>query len=151
MVFTDYLKPENVQIIQSVSDWQEAIKVAVLPLVEQGYVTLDYIQGIIDNTTYYGAYYVITKHVALLHARAEQGVVKTQFAVTLTKEEVYFPENKKPANLLITLAAADSTEHLEALQAFAEIFADEDKVEALLAIDDPKLLYQALTNVNADA
>lgn len=150
-MFTECLKPENVQIIQSVSDWKEAIKVAVLPLVEQGYVTMDYIKGIIDNTEFYGAYYVITEYIALLHARAEQGVIKTQFAVTLVKDPVYFLDNKKPANLLITLAAANSTDHLEALQAFARIFESEEEIEKLLVIDDATELYETLVNATKDA
>ena len=32
------LKQENVQIIESASDWQEAIKLSVLPLEKGGYV-----------------------------------------------------------------------------------------------------------------
>ncbi len=143
-MFTDFLKPENVQVIERVEDWKDAIEVAVRPLIDQGYVTDQYIKGIIESTERYGAYYVITKYVALLHASSDQGVIKTQFAVTLLKDSVYFHENKKPANLLITLAAANSTDHLETLQVISKIFEDENTIEELIKIENPKTLYEEL-------
>ena len=34
----DLLKKENVQIVESASDWKDAIRIAVLPLEQDGYV-----------------------------------------------------------------------------------------------------------------
>jgi len=140
----DYLKIENVQIVEELKDWQSAVEFAVRPLISQGYVSDDYIKGIIDNTYYYGAYYVITDHIALLHARPEQGVISTQVAVTLVNQPVYFLENKRPANILITLAAANDLDHLEALQTLGMIFESEEKIHQLLACDNPQQLYQLI-------
>ena len=72
----DMLKRENVQIIEKVSDWEESVHVAVQPLVDQGYVKSDYIDGIISNAKEFGPYFVICPDLALLHARPEQGVIK---------------------------------------------------------------------------
>ena len=76
----DMLKRENVQIIEKVSDWEESVHVAVQPLVDQGYVKSDYIDGIISNAKEFGPYFVICPDLALLHARPEQGVIKQQLA-----------------------------------------------------------------------
>ena len=46
----DMLKKENVQILDHVDDWKEAITVSLRSLEEQGYVTPDYAKGIIDIT-----------------------------------------------------------------------------------------------------
>ena len=43
------LKRENVQIWEGADSWEEAVKVAVTPLVDGGFVEDRYIQGIIDN------------------------------------------------------------------------------------------------------
>ena len=49
----DMLKRENVQIIEKVSDWEESVHVAVQPLVDQGYVKSDYIDGIITREQFW--------------------------------------------------------------------------------------------------
>ena len=63
----DMLKLENIQIVDCVSDWQEAVRVSVTPLVKEGYVESRYIDGIIQNTLEMGPYYLIADGVALLH------------------------------------------------------------------------------------
>ena len=65
----DMLKKENVQILDHVDDWKEAITVSLRSLEEQGYVTQDYAKGIIDITNEMGPYYVLTDDVALIHGR----------------------------------------------------------------------------------
>ena len=55
-MIAEMLKKENVQIIDSVADWKEAIHVAVQPLVDGGYVEARYIDGIIENTYAMGPY-----------------------------------------------------------------------------------------------
>ena len=79
----DMLKRQNVQIVEKVNDWEESVHVAVQPLVDQGYVKSDYIDGIISNAKEFGPYFVICPDLALLHARPEQGVIKRQLAVTV--------------------------------------------------------------------
>ena len=37
-MIADMLKKENIQIIDSIPDWREAIRVSVQPLVDTGYV-----------------------------------------------------------------------------------------------------------------
>ena len=76
----DMLKKENVQILDHVDDWKEAITVSLRSLEEQGYVTPDYAKGIIDITNEMGPYYVLTDDVALIHGRPETGVLKKQLA-----------------------------------------------------------------------
>ena len=46
----DMLKQENVQILDSVSNWEEAIIVSLQSLVEQGYVTEECGKSIIQIT-----------------------------------------------------------------------------------------------------
>ncbi|MFV0551652.1 MAG: PTS sugar transporter subunit IIA [Anaerorhabdus sp.] len=143
-MFTNYLKKENIRFVQNVSDWKEAVHLAVEPLIEGGYVSPKYINGIIENTEYYGAYYVITDHVALLHARPEQGVIDTQFSITLLDKDIYFLDNKRPARLLITLATKNSSDHLEALQAFARLLENEESIRKLIEQKNVDEFYEFL-------
>lgn len=72
----DMLKLENVQVVDSARDWEDAVRIAVTPLVKGGYVEERYIDGIIDNAHELGPYFVLVPNLALLHARPEQGVIK---------------------------------------------------------------------------
>lgn len=131
----------NIRIIDSVTDWKDAIHKAVQPLVDSGYVEDRYIQGIIDNTILYGPYYVLAPDVALPHARPEQGVLVKQLGVTVLRQAVKFSADGYDVRLLITLAAVDSLSHLEALKCLAEIISDENRVQCILSAKTIEDIY----------
>ena len=135
------LKIENIQILESVSDWKEAVHVSVRPLVISGYVEERYIQGIIDNTLQYGPYYVLAPEIALPHARPEQGVILKQLSITVLRNPIRFTSDGYDVRLLIALAAEDGASHLEALKAVAEIISDEHKVQSILEAKTTKEVY----------
>ena len=84
------LQKENIQILDQVADWQEAVRVSVEPLVRTGFVEPRYADGIIANALELGPYFVLTDDVALLHGRPEQGVIEKQLAVTVVHKSVDF-------------------------------------------------------------
>lgn len=53
------LRRENVQIVESCGDWENAVRVAVQPLVDTGYVTPAYADGIIETACTFGPYFVL--------------------------------------------------------------------------------------------
>lgn len=135
------LEKQNVRILNEAKDWKTAIRFSVMPLEEQGYVETRYKEEIISNVVSMGPYIVLAPYVALPHARPEQGVIKSQIAVTLYKNEVFF-EKGIPAKLFIVLAASDNSSHLDALVSITEILQDEAKVAEILKADDIETLYQ---------
>lgn len=138
----DLLKRENVQILSQAKDWQDAVRLAAQVLEADGYVEPKYKEEIIKNVERFGPYIIIAPQVALPHARPEQGVLKSQLAVTLFKQEVLFANGEKPAKLFITLAAADSSSHLQVLANVAELLQDEKRVEQILQSDTMEELYE---------
>jgi PTS system ascorbate-specific IIA component len=141
-MISDMLQKKNVQILESVSDWQEAIDISTQALIEQGYITANYPKAIIELTEKYGAYYVLCPDVALIHARPEDGVIHKQLAVTLVKKPVKFKGKEDQVRLLITLAAEDSESHLRVLQHIAEILSDQQRIASFMKIEDTDHLYQ---------
>ncbi|OCN05805.1 transcriptional regulator [Erysipelotrichaceae bacterium MTC7] len=127
----DMLKRENVQIVERVEDWQEAIHVGVQPLVDGNYVEPRYIDAIITNTHTFGPYYVLCKDLALLHASSDCGVNEKQLALTVLRQPVRFKPDGYDVRLLVTLAASDSESHMQAMQAISNIFSDENRIEKL--------------------
>lgn len=142
MQITEMLKRENVRLADSVDSWQDAIKLAIAPLSEGGYVEDRYADEIIRATNEMGPYYVLTEDVALIHGRPEDGCIKGQLAVTVLKKPVKFSEDSFDVRLLVALAAEDSDSHIEAMQVLAGIFMDEDKIAQIVALDDADEIYQ---------
>lgn len=137
----DLLQKRNVQIINKAEDWKDAVRQSVTPLEKGGYVKPEYKEAIISGIEKLGPYIVVAPNVALPHARPEQGVIKSQIAVTLFKENVVFGKREAEAKLFVALAAEDSNSHLNALMRISDILQDEEKVERILQEEDPDKLY----------
>ena len=146
MIMKDILKMENVKITDSVKDWKEAIEISVQPLIQQGYCEERYIAGIIENTQKFGPYYVLCENLALIHGRSEQGVIKTQLAITVLKQPVKFRTDGYNVRVLIALAAQDSKSHLEAMQAISNIFSDNERVQKILEADKAEIIYDLIVS-----
>lgn len=142
----ELLKKENVQICDAAADWRDAIRIAVKPLEEHGYVEARYKEEIISNVEKMGPYIVIADNIALPHARPEQGVLKTQVGVTLFRKNVVFEGKDMPARLFVTLAAKDSNSHLDVLMKISELLSDESTVEKILQSPDTEELYRYFAN-----
>ena len=138
----ELLKQENVQICEGDMDWEEAIRTSVEPLEKGGYVSSEYKEQIISNVKELGPYIVLTEDIALPHARPEQGVIKSQLAVTLFRNPVAFNEDYPSTKLFVALAARDGEEHLNALASIMKLFQDEEKIQMILSAEDKESLYQ---------
>lgn len=139
------LKRENVQIVEKVDSWEESVRVAVQPLVDQGYVESRYIDGIIDNAKEFGPYFVICPDLALLHARPDQGVLKRQLAVTVLREPVRFKEEGPDVRVLVTLAATDAGGHIEVMRRLATMFCDPDNITKIAEAPSADEIYDYFT------
>lgn len=143
MKINEMLKLENVRMVDSVDNWQDAIRLAVKPLEDGGYVEKRYANRIIEETLEMGPYYVLTDDVALVHGRPEDGTIKGQLAVTLLREPVQFSEDSFPVRLLVALAAEDANSHVDVMKALASIFMDEGKITEIVSLDTPEKIYHA--------
>ena len=137
----ELLSENNVQILESAVDWKDAIRKSTVLLEKDKFVTSDYKEAIIKNVEELGPYICIAPHVAMPHARPEQGALKTQIAVTLFRNEITFNREDAKANLFITLAAADSDSHLKILMKISELLQDEEKAAKILNSTDKNELY----------
>lgn len=138
----DLLKRENVQILQTASDWKDAIYQAVRPLEQHGYVEARYKDEIISNVNRLGPYFIVAEHIAMPHARPEQGAIETQIGVTLFREDICFGDADATARLFVTLCAKDADSHLNALMEISALLSDDDTVANILASKDADTLFQ---------
>ncbi|ACZ01607.1 PTS sugar transporter subunit IIA [Streptobacillus moniliformis] len=119
----------NVVVIERVKDWEEAIKIAALPLVESKNIKEEYIFKMIESVKKLGFYIVITDDIAMPHARPEDGVLETGVSFLKVNEAVEFGDNK--LHLIFVLAAKDKNTHIDVITELLEIFQDNDKISKL--------------------
>ncbi|SDC94715.1 Transcriptional antiterminator [Terribacillus halophilus] len=141
----DILKSSNILLNQECKDWKEAITKAANLLVKEKAIEESYITAMIKSVEEYGPYIVVGKHLALAHARPEDGVNKLGVSVMTLKDPVYFgnPDND-PVRLVFCLAAVDSYSHLNVMRNLIDLINDEAKIKRLIAVQDTDMFNDVL-------
>ena len=121
----------RITIANSISSWQDAIRLCSKPLLCQGYITNNYIDDMINNVIKNGPYMIIMPLVALPHSRPESGVNKTGLSLLKLNEPVLFPDDT-PVQLLFTLAANQNDEHMDLISELSEFLIGPSNIPNLL-------------------
>lgn len=117
---------QSVKLHQKASDWKEAIKIGTDMLIASGAIKPSYHDAIISSIEEMGPYIIIAPNLALPHARPEQGVNRTAFALVTLDTPVLFEGEDEPVDVLITLAGSSSDQHMEGLMEVTQVLDDED-------------------------
>jgi PTS system mannitol-specific IIA component/PTS system ascorbate-specific IIA component len=108
-----FLEKGFIQAQVEVSTPEEAIEAAGNILYRQNVVLKRYVEAMIDTFRTNGAYFVIAPHIAIPHARPEDGVKEASVSlVQLTKPIEFGHEQNDPVSLVFGLGAASNEEHL---------------------------------------
>ncbi|GGN64055.1 MULTISPECIES: PTS sugar transporter subunit IIA [Oceanobacillus] len=142
MQLSNYLKG-NINFIDSVSSWEESIKKAAQPLLNEGLITSQYIQDMIDNIHKNGPYIVIVPGIAMPHAQNNGAVKKTGVSMLKLKNPVLYPEDKE-VSILIVLAAEDSDGHLELISNLSSMLIDDDIMESFKKAETEKEIIELI-------
>jgi mannitol operon transcriptional antiterminator len=139
------LDTEKIIKLQQVSDWVEAIKQAASPLMDQGYINLNYVEKMIDNVLKLGPYIVISEQFALPHAAPADGVKKTGMSMLLLEEPVDLMGES--VRIFVVLASWDNEQHLKALGQLTKLL-KENRKEVQSAKDKEQILKLIQTYSN---
>ena len=132
-MITTWLPAENIQIVDSVSDWKQAIRLSAQPLLAKETITEEYIEAIFNSHQELGPYYVLAPGLAMPHARPEQGAIKNGLSLLHIKQGVSFnADENDPIYVVIMLCALSGDEHINMITALAEIFSNDERLSALL-------------------
>ncbi|MGM0852752.1 MAG: BglG family transcription antiterminator [Bacillota bacterium] len=144
-MLNELLTEQTIQLKDRVSSWEEAIKVASQPLIDQQSIRPDYVEAMITNVKELGPYIVIAPNIAIPHARPETGVEQLGMSFLRLKEPVFFSEKEKHrAQLVIVLAAIDNQTHLKALAQLTELLSNEGNVEQLISASDRQTVIELI-------
>lgn len=139
----------SIQLQASADNWRDAIKIGTDLLIASGAIKPSYHEAIISSVEKLGPYICIAPNLALPHARPEDGVLKTAFALVTLEKPIIFEGEDEPVDVLITLAGSSSDEHMEGLMEVTRVLDNEDsetgvdldKLRRCRTIDD---VYQVI-------
>ncbi|MCH0465353.1 PTS sugar transporter subunit IIA, partial [Enterococcus faecium] len=144
----DILTDSNIMIKEKATTWEESIELAARPLVKENIVEERYVEAMIRAVNDYGPYIVIGKHMALAHARPEDGVNKLGVSVATIEQPIDFgnPE-MDPVKIIFCLAAVDSYSHLNIMKELIELINNEEKLDRLIECTNIEDFKQLLFSV----
>lgn len=127
------MEEELIKLDVKVNSKEEAVRVAGNLLHENGYVTEKYVDSMIDVMKEFGPYIVITKGVALPHARPDEGAIKSGYCIVRLENPIEFGNiDNDPVSLLIGISATNSDEHLKNIQEVISILDNEERMNILM-------------------
>ncbi len=147
----------SIRLQASASDWREAIALGTDMLIKSGAIKQSYHDAIISSIESHGPYIVIAPHFAMPHARPEDGVNRTAFALVTLSTPVFFEGESVPVDVLVTLAGSSSDEHIQGLTEVTQVLDDPDsdtginldKLRECLTKEDVYHVIDAALNADA--
>lgn len=128
----DILEDEHIILQAEANDWQDLIQIVSQPLIKDETITQQYVQAMIQSVNDFGPYIVIGKHLALAHARPEDGANKLGLSVATVKDPVCFGNTENdPVKIIFCLSAVDSFSHLNIMKYLVQLINDEEKTKQL--------------------
>lgn len=120
------IENNSIKLQAQASNWRDAIKIGTDMLIASGAIEPCYHDAIISSIEELGPYICIAPNLALPHARPENGVNRTAFALVTLETPIYFEGEDEPVDVLITLAGSSSDEHMEGLMEVTQVLDDEE-------------------------
>ena len=134
-ILNKMLNKNNVQFVNKVSNWKEAITKAGNILQKNGFIKQEYIEEMIKLIEKHGAYIIIEEGMAIPHAPISKNILKTGVSLLIVKEKVLFP-NGKGANIFLSFATINKTEHLGILNDLFELITKYNFIEKISKITE---------------
>ncbi|WP_315068094.1 BglG family transcription antiterminator [uncultured Clostridium sp.] len=139
LMLSDLTNETLIKLKVPAKNCEDAIRQSASVLVENGKVTKEYVDAMVNTAKESGAYIVITKHVALPHARPEAGTKEIAIGIATLENPVEFGhEDNDPVKYVFTLSAVDNNSHLRAMSELVELLEMDEFFRTLDNAKDPK-------------
>ncbi|WP_159649442.1 PTS sugar transporter subunit IIA [Erysipelothrix aquatica] len=116
----------------SAQSWQEVVKLGGSLLEKNDYIDTQFTQSMIDTVMRLGPYMILLPQIAFFHGEPSEHVKKVGMSLVVLNESVYFEEfDNQEIKCAFSFCAVDSDSHLEMLQKFAELLANDKLIDLL--------------------
>ncbi len=126
-MLSELIDESRAQTVASVNSWEEAIRVASQPLLQQEAIKEAYIDRMIESIDKHGPYIILADGFALPHASNFGDVNELSLSLLRLEEEIDFLGH--PVKTVMVLATVDKHSHIRALTALAELLYDPKHLE----------------------
>lgn len=98
-----YMSADEIQIMDHLDSWQQAIQQAALPLLKKGKLEQRYVDRMVEAVITFGTYMVIVPGTAFVHAGVEDGISEDCSAVLVLHHPVLFGNSsqKEVRNIVV--------------------------------------------------
>lgn len=123
----EIIRKENIRLNLKANNWEEAIHMAGMPLVECGSITETYIENMISSVKELGPYIVLMPGFALAHSAPCDAVIKSDLSIVTFENDISFGQDKEPVRVIMCLACTDKEAHIERLSHIATLLMDDTR------------------------
>lgn len=139
ILLSDLINENLIRLRVSAKNWEDAIRKSASALLENDKITANYIDAMINTAKESGPYIVITKHVALPHAKPETGAKETAMSIAVLEQPIEFGnKNNDPVKYVFCLSAVDHEWHLQAMAELLELLEKKEFYDQLDKAKNPK-------------
>lgn len=141
------LKDDHILFDLKTVDWADAINQTALPLLKENIITESYIESMINSVHVNGPYIVMAPHMALAHAKPEDGVNEIGASVSRLESPVEFGHKENdPVKIIFSIAPVDSYTHINIMKDIFEIMNNHYKMQQLLECKSKEEFKKLLFN-----
>lgn len=129
-------------------NWEDAVREAGRLLVNTKCAKNGYVDKMVDTVKELGSYIVITKGIALPHARPEDGALKVAMSLVILNNPINFGnKNNDPVKAVFGLCAVDNHTHLRALSDLGKFAVNEDNFSTLVSLKSKKEISKYIKQI----
>lgn len=140
-----FLEPSSIALDLEAESAEDAIRLAGSLLCSTGAIEESYIDAMIDSYREKGPYFVLAPHIALPHARAQDGVKEPCVSLLRLNHPVPFGHTvNDPVQLVFALGGSTSSEHIQMLRKLTTLLSSPGVVEDLQNAPDVDSVQQIL-------
>ncbi len=146
--YMKFLERELVALNKNATSPEDAIRLAGNLLVDKGYANSIYVEAMMESYREHGPYFVIAPHIAMPHAKPEEGVFESSISLVKLDEPVVFgKEENDPVSLVFAIASKSADEHLENIQALVKLLSNDEYVDNLMQLERYEDLKEMLEEI----
>jgi len=139
LMLSDITNETLIKLNVPAKNWEDAIRQSASVLVENGKATEGYVDAMVSTAKESGVYIVITKHVALPHARPEAGAKEIAIGIATLENPIEFGNvDNDPVKYVFCLSAIDNNSHLNAMSELVELLEMDEFFKTLDNAKDAK-------------
>ena len=128
-----FLEEDIVKVGVEVTSAEGAFEAAGKLLLQKGLIEESYIEAMKNAYKENGPYFVLAPYIAIPHARPEDGVNEASVSFVQLKEPIAFGHSSNdPVQLVFSLGASSSDEHLTLLKKLTLLLNDTNNINRLM-------------------